>query len=120
MLSPEAHVAAAIALRESLWVDLGIGFCGLSAFLPCENRLACLPCVNFIEKREQLPLFNEQRNNLIELQMLGGVVLQTERRNEIDDAVRALERRIMVLDGQQGPGSAAQLWGDRIAVQLRG
>ncbi len=57
VLSPEAHLAAAAAWRESLWVDLGIGWCGLSAFLPCDNRLACLPCPNFIEKREQLPVF---------------------------------------------------------------
>ena len=71
VLSPEAHPAAATAWRESLWVDLGIGWCGLSAFLPCGNRLACLPCPNFIEKREQLPVFLEQRQNLIELRMLG-------------------------------------------------
>jgi hypothetical protein len=90
-------------------VDLGIGFCGLSAFLPCENRLACLPCVNFIEKRENLPIFNEQRNNLIELQMLGDGVLPTERKNEIDDAVRALDRRIVALGGPQGSEPAAQL-----------
>jgi hypothetical protein len=109
MLSPEAHIAAATAWRESRWVDLGIGFCGLSAFLPCENRLACLPCVNFIEKREHLPLFNELRNNLIELQMLGDGVLPIERKNEIDDAVRALDRRIVALAGPQGSESEAQL-----------
>jgi len=109
MLSPEAHLAASRAWRESLWVDLGIGFCGLSAFLPCENRLACLPCVNFIEKREHLPLFNEQRNNLIELQMLSDGILPTERKNEIDDAVRALDRRIVAFDGSQGSESPARL-----------
>jgi integrase len=37
MLSPEAHMAASAQWRESLWVDLGIGFCGLSAYLPCEG-----------------------------------------------------------------------------------
>jgi hypothetical protein len=108
MLSPEAHIAAATAWRESLWVDLGIGFCGLSAYLPCENRLACLPCVNFIEKREHLPIFNEQRNNLIALQMLGDGVLPIERKNEIDDAVRALDRRIVALAEPQRSESAEQ------------
>jgi hypothetical protein len=34
VLSPEAHLAAATAWRESLWVDLGIGWCGLSASEP--------------------------------------------------------------------------------------
>jgi integrase len=94
VLSPEAHLAAARAWRESLWVDLGIGWCGLSAFLPCENRLACLPCVNFIEKREQLPLLQEQRSNLIELRMLGDEVLPADRQEEIKSAVQALDDRI--------------------------
>jgi hypothetical protein len=68
-----------------------------------------LPCDNFIEKRENLPIFNAQRNSLIELQMLGDGVLPTERKNEIDDAVRALDRRIVALAGPQGSESAAQL-----------
>src|SRR5919201_4776135 len=95
LLSPEAHLAASAQWRESLWVDLGIGFCGLSAFLPCGNRLACLPCPNFIEKREQLPLFQEQRRNLIEPRMLGSEQLPTERKDEITSAVEALDERIV-------------------------
>lgn len=53
-------------------MDLGIGFCGLSAYLPCQNRLACLPCPHFLPTRENLPLYGRQRANLIELRMLGG------------------------------------------------
>ena len=94
LLSPEAHLAASTQWRESLWVDLGIGFCGLSAFLPCENRLACLPCPNYIEKREHLPLFEKQRSNLIELRMLGDEVLPGPRKDEIGGAIRALDQRI--------------------------
>src|SRR6266849_4844886 len=98
VLSPEAHLAAATAWRESLWVDLGIGWCGLSAFLPCGNRLACLPCPNFIEKREQLPVFREQRQNLIELRMLGSEQLPSARKEEIASAVEALDQRIVAMD----------------------
>ena len=94
MLSPEAHMAASAQWRESLWVDLGIGFCGLSAFLPCESRLACLPCPNYIDKREHLPVFEKQRSNLIELRMLGDGVLPSARKDEIGAAVKALDQRI--------------------------
>src|SRR5216684_1550293 len=102
VLSPEAHLAAAAAWRESLWVDLGIGWCGLSAFLPCDNRLACLPCPNFIEKREQLPVFQEQRRNLIELRMLGNEQLPADRQHEIASAVVVLDRRIVAMDATRG------------------
>jgi integrase len=94
VLSPEAHMAAATTWRESLWVDLGIGWCGLSAFLPCASRLACLPCPNFIEKREQLPLLREQRAHLIELHVLGADVLPAGRAQEVSDAIESLDRRI--------------------------
>src|SRR6266542_2871809 len=99
VLSPEAHLAAAAAWRESLWVDLGIGWCGLSAFLPCDNRSACLPCPNYIVKREQLPLFQEQRRNLIELRMLGDDTLPVDRKDEIAGAVEALDGRIVAMGG---------------------
>jgi len=99
VLSPEAHLAAANAWRESLWVDLGIGWCGLSAFLPCNNRLACLPCPNYVEKREQLPLFQEQRHHLIELRMLGDDTLPVDRTDEIAGAVKALDQRIIAMGG---------------------
>jgi len=92
-LSPEAHLAASQQWRESLWVDLGIGFCGLSAYLPCQNRLACLPCPHFISTKENLPLYGRQRENLVELRMLGEA-LPTDRKEEIDAAVSALDRRI--------------------------
>jgi len=92
-LSPEAHLAASQQWRESLWVDLGIGFCGLSAYLPCQNRLACLPCPHFIGTKENLPLYGRQRENLVELRMLGEA-LPTDRKEEIDAAVSILDQRI--------------------------
>lgn len=92
-LSPEAHLAASQQWRESLWVDLGIGFCGLSAYLPCQNRLSCLPCPHFIATRENLPLYGRQRDNLIELRVLGEP-LPADRKDEIDDAISALDQRI--------------------------
>jgi hypothetical protein len=91
-----------LAWRESLCVDLGIGWCGLGAFLPRNNRLACLPCPNYIEKREQLPLFHEQRRNLIELRMLGDRSLAADRNEEIAGAVEALDRRIVAMGGTPG------------------
>jgi hypothetical protein len=94
VLSREAHIAAASTWRESLWVDLGIGWCGMSAFLPCANRLVCLPCPNFIEKREQLPLLKEQCGNLIELRVLGDEVLPDERKHDANDAIDSLDQRI--------------------------
>ena len=122
VLSPEAHLAAATAWRESLWVDLGIGWCGLSAFLPCDNLLACLPCPNFIEKREQLPVFQEQRQNLIELRMLGSEQLPPARKEEIASAVEALDHRIIAMDGMLGsvPGGSLSdeldIDGDQLAT----
>jgi integrase len=98
VLSPAAHAAAASAWRESMWVDLGVGWCGLSAYLPCGNRLACLPCPHFIEKREQLPLLREQRSNLLELRMLGAEVLPADRRDELAAAAETLDRRIVALE----------------------
>jgi integrase len=90
LLSPEAHLAARAAWRESLWVDLGVGFCGLSAYIPCANRLACLPCPNYIGTAEDLPLLERQRGNLIELRSLLGPEAPAERAAELDSAVAAL------------------------------
>jgi integrase len=91
VLSPEAHLAASAQWRESLWVDLGIGWCGLSAYLPCSNRLACLPCPHFIGDQEHLPLYERRRGHLIELRMLGEGRLTRERKEELDGAARALD-----------------------------
>lgn len=93
-LSLEAHVEASRQWREAMWVDLGIGFCGLSAFIPCDHRLACLPCPNFIPTRESLPVYQRQRNNLVELSIMGEVLLPPDRHQEISDAVDALGQRI--------------------------
>ncbi|HZU12133.1 MAG TPA: site-specific integrase [Chloroflexota bacterium] len=71
VLSPEAHLAARLQWRESLFVDLGIGWCGLTAYHPCETRLACHRCPNFIPDKERLPLLEQQRANLIELRGIG-------------------------------------------------
>jgi hypothetical protein len=98
-LSPEAHLAASQQWRESLWVDLGIGFCGLSAYLPCQNRLACLPCPHFIATKDSLPLYARQRENLLELRMIGETCLSTDRKQELDDAVEALGHRIADVHG---------------------
>jgi len=57
---------------------------------------------NFIEKREQLPVFLEQRQNLIELRMLGNELLPTDRKDEIAGAVKALDQRIIAIDGTLG------------------
>jgi len=70
LLSPEAHLAAQRQWRESLFVDLGIGWCGLTAYHPCETRLACHTCPNFLPDRERLPLLEQQRAHLIELRGL--------------------------------------------------
>src|SRR5688500_2895141 len=47
----EVHLAASQQWRESLWVDFGVGFCGLSVYLPCRNRFACLPCPTSLRLR---------------------------------------------------------------------
>jgi integrase len=96
-LSPEADLAASQQWRESLWVDLGIGFCGLSAYLPCDNRLACLSCPHFVATAEHLPLYGRQRDRLIELRLIGEQLLPQDRQRELAEAVEALDHRIMAL-----------------------
>lgn len=105
-LSPDAHLAASTQWRESLWVDLGIGYCGLSAYLPCDSRLACLPCPQFVPTPEHLPLYSSQREHLIELRMLGEHRLPADRRQEVDEAVAALDRRVAALSGPTEAGAA--------------
>ena len=95
LLSPEAHVEAQTAWRESLFVDLGIGWCGLTAYHPCETRLACHSCPNFLVDKESLPLLKRQRSNLIELRGLTEQKLPTTRQKE---AERELTRAIDGLD----------------------
>lgn len=95
LLSPEAHVEAQAAWRESLFVDLGIGWCGLTAYHPCETRLACHSCPNFLADRESLPLLERQRANLIELRGLATEKLPTARQSE---AERELTRAIGGID----------------------
>ncbi len=75
-------------------MDLGIGFCGLSAYLPCANRLACLPCPNYISTSEDLPLLERQRGNLIELRTLLGPEAPVDRAEELDSAIAALDVRL--------------------------
>lgn len=99
LLSPEAHVEAQRQWRESLWVDLGIGWCGLTAYHPCETRLACLGCPNHIVDRKDLPLLERQRANLIELRGLDEH-LPVERRREVEGAVTNIERRIAEAGGK--------------------
>jgi integrase len=94
LLSPEAHLAARAAWRESLWVDLGVGFCGLSAYIPCANRLVCLPCPNYISTSEDLPLLERQRGNLIELRTLLGPEAPVDRAEELDSAIAALDEKL--------------------------
>jgi hypothetical protein len=98
MLSPEAHIEAQVQWKESLFVDLGIGWCGLTAYHPCPTRLACHGCPNFIPDKERLPLLKQQRANLIELRGLGDSRMPQARqpgfRREVDDAVDALDRNI--------------------------
>lgn len=94
LLSSEAFLAARTTWREALWVDLGVGFCGLSAYLPCDTRLACLPCPNFIPTREDLPLLERQRGNLVELRALLGPEAPQARVEELDAAVAALDERL--------------------------
>ena len=112
-LSPEAHLAASQQWRESLWVDLGIGFCGLSAYLPCDNRLACLPCPHFIATAEHLPLDGRQRDRLIELRLIGEQLLPQDRQRELAEAVEALDHRIMALG--EPPALAPPTLADGIA-----
>jgi hypothetical protein len=105
MLSPEAHTEAQVQWRESLFVDLGMGWCGLSVFLPCEARLVCLGCPNFIPDKERLPLLESQRSNLVELRGLSGRVLPTSRQQQVDrelsTAIDGLSRSIDVVGGSE-------------------
>lgn len=98
ILSPEAHLEAQVQWRESLFVDLGIGWCGLSAYYPCEARLACPGCSNFIPDKESLPLLERQRSNLVELRGLGERVLGGARKadleRELNGAINGLDRNI--------------------------
>lgn len=107
-LSPEAHLAASRQWRESLWVDLGIGFCGLSAYLPCQNRLACLPCPHFMPTEENLELYARQRTNLIELRMIGNDVLPTDRKTEVEEGISRLDRRIAEVGGHPETSAEAR------------
>lgn len=95
LLSPEAHMEAQTAWRESLFVDLGIGWCGLTAYHPCETRLACHSCPNFLADQESLPLLERQRTNLVELRGLTEQKLPTARQRE---AERELTRAIGGID----------------------
>ncbi len=95
LLSAEAHVEAQTAWRESLFVDLGIGWCGLTAYHPCETRLACHSCPNFMADEKSLPLLERQRTNLIELRGLSERKLPQARQKE---AGRELTRAIHGLD----------------------
>jgi integrase len=95
LLSPAAHLEAQQQWRESLFVDLGIGWCGLTAYHPCETRLACHTCPNFLPDRERLPLLEQQRANLIELRGLVQRVPGSRRQ----DAEQELTSAIGGLDG---------------------
>lgn len=103
LLSPEAHVEAQVQWRESLFVDLGIGWCGLTAYHPCETRLACHSCPNYIPDQEGLPLLERQRANLIELRGIGSRMIGGARKQELDremsSAINGIERSITTLGG---------------------
>jgi site-specific recombinase XerD len=105
LLSPEAHIAAQVEWRESLFVDLGLGWCGLTAYHPCETRLACQSCPNLIPDKESLPLLERQRANLIELRGLASEKLPSMRREEINRelaaAIEGIERNIAVLSEKE-------------------
>lgn len=95
LLSPEAHVEAQNEWRESMFVDLGIGWCGLTAYHPFETRLACHTCPNFLPDKERLPLIQRQRRNLIELRGMSKEIPSPRR----GDAERELDVAIGGLDG---------------------
>jgi site-specific recombinase XerD len=103
LLSPEAHMEAQVQWRESLFVDLGVGWCGLGAYHPCEARLACTGCPNFIPDKERLPLLENQRVNLIELRGLTGRTLPAARQQQVDrelsTAIDGLSRNIDLIGG---------------------
>jgi len=106
VLSPEAHVEAQIAWRESLFVDLGIGWCGLTAYHPFETRLACHSCPNFLVDQESFPLLERQRNNLIELRGLTTqklpVARQKDAERELTRAVNGLDKHLIGARSEQG------------------
>ena len=97
VLSPEAHLEAQKHWREAMWVDLGIGWCGLSAYLPCESRLKCQRCPNFIPESERLPLLETQRQHLVELKGLRE--LPSARKAELEQAIGTVEGNIAVIRG---------------------
>lgn len=101
LLSPEAHLAAQVEWRESLFVDLGLGWCGLTAFHPCETRLSCQSCPNLIPDKQSLPLFERQRANLIELRGLATEKLPSARNEEVyrelTTAIGGIDRNIAYL-----------------------
>ena len=94
VLSPEAHLEAQKQWHEAMWVDLGIGWCGLSAYLPCDSRLKCQRCPNFIPDKQRLPLLEEQRQHLIELRGLD--ILPAPQRAEMKQAVAIVEENIRI------------------------
>jgi integrase len=105
LLSPEAHLAAQQQWRESLFVDLGVGWCGLTAYHPCETRLACHTCPNFLPDRERLPLLEQQRANLIELRGLADRIPGLRRRDavrELDSAIGGLGSTIVAAGRSHG------------------
>lgn len=102
LLSPEAHVEAQKQWRESMFVDLGIGWCGLTAYHPCETRLACHTCPNFLPDKERLPLLERQRQNLVELRGLTKKIpspRKADAERELDDAIGGLGGNIAAVDG---------------------
>lgn len=102
LLSPEAHLEAQHQWRESLFVDLGIGWCGLTAYHPCETRLACHTCPNFLPDRERLPLLERQRASLVELRGLAERIPGGRRRDaerELAEAIGGLDSNIAALAG---------------------
>lgn len=108
LLSPEAHLAAQVEWRESLFVDLGLGWCGLTAFHPCETRLSCQSCPNLIPDKQSLPLLERQRANLIELRGLATERLPSSRNEEVSrelaTAIGGIERNIAHLNENKSRG----------------
>jgi hypothetical protein len=64
-----------------------------------------LPCPHFVATEESLPVYGRQRANLVALRLLGENALPAERKQEIDEAVVALDHRIA--DVSERPGSTA-------------
>ncbi len=105
VLSPDAHLEAQQQWREALWVDLGVGWCGLTAYLPCDSRLKCQRCPNFIPDKSRLPLLEEQRQHLVELRAMNA--LPAPRQAEMERAIAIVEENILVArDDQPEEGTA--------------